>query len=919
MIRSALMMTTASVALVSSAQAEWSLADNLDRIFAYSNETCIRMRRTGDRYRSAQGLILRTVTPDADGALKLYHPLMNVGGEHRPGQFLLSGQTTDGAVAEFVVHGGTHLIIDYGLCDAPKAPASRLIVEAIAGENHIKHELMLKTRVWKTHRLDLPKAECTRVRLTSYRLKSAPCNWTGMVVSGDGSLGTADEAEALSEYRNKVEDMVPPETVPADTALAPSPHRVEARSGYDALFYQGKPFFSYAAKGHRRGYHSLQVACCVNTHYVEGHGFGNYWPAGAEAPIVGPGSRMFEELVLCQRYGIAYKTAVSLAHCTPFLPAWLVEREDLGYEGHRMRSGGTTHASIFKHKTLEHYKRGITGFVKPLRDQPAILVFSQEDVPSYLDDQSAEAQTGFREWLRERFGNSFEAFRHYVGGVSNAADFDSVPYPTAYEDHPGVTWARRLGWLKLIWVQETYGDFLANVFDHTRKLVPGTPLTQRYVYSPWGVYLSRRVASDYNYTFGHLTSEGLPNGCGVGRKMWSGIYSHSAVLPLPRGNSLGRTWSRKIRRGAISDEDWRINAFTGAANGSTGFEYSPFFRSWGSAWSQAALYSVAGKILEPGRVSQRQMKEFLACAQYMMHYDAYEDVAVFHDAAFNSPLFGGRWSQSKSGIYTLIRETAFHPDVLTQWDMTAGNLRGKKALVLAGTTSIVPEIQDAIRDYVRTGGTVITVFCADGQGFPGANSYAYNGPVRESTGQRSFEEPAAAAHLGDVFGIRSATDLGNHQAVTWKPYGTTSLQEFNELVAEGKWAAVQPCVGRLVLRDNVDVLATFEDGSPAVFSHSFGKGRAICYAFDLGQVANNLTLPSLWQAWSDALTQLGCRKSLDTENVFIEGGAWHDDDGNRIVFLINHDANRKQAAALPDGQRVELAPRECRAVVLKTR
>jgi hypothetical protein len=299
-----------------------------------------------------------------------------------------------------------------------------------------------------------------------------------------------------------------------------------------------------------------------------------------------------------------------------------------------------------------------------------------------------------------------------------------------------------------------------------------------------------------------------------------------------------------------------------------------------------------------------------------MHYEQHPDVAVFHDASFNSTPLGGAWGQSKVGIYTLIRETGFHFDPLDEGEMTAAKLRGRKVLVLAGSLSLAPEVQSAIRDYVRGGGTLVTVFCSDGAGFPGCNSYDYACKVRESAAQKSFDEPKAAAHLGDVLGIHAGGGVALREQVKSERHGAISLKDFNALAKEGRWVKQDACSAKLTPRPEAKVLATFEDGTPAAIENRFGKGRTITFAFDIGLIANNLTVPSLYAWWSDLLASLGCHKVVDTANWFVEGGAWRDDAGNRLIILVNHDAVNPQEAKLPDGKTIRLDAGRAKTVVL---
>ena len=57
----------------------------------------------------------------------------------------------------------------------------------------------------------------------------------------------------------------------------------------------------------------------------------------------------------------------------------------------------------------------------------------------------------------------------------------------------------------------------------------------------------------------------------------------------------------------------------------------------------------------------------------------------------------------------------YHADPVTIWEMTPDQLADKKVLILAGTVPIAPEAQDAIREYVSNGGTVVAFYSAAGR------------------------------------------------------------------------------------------------------------------------------------------------------------------------------------------------------------
>jgi len=894
----------------------WSLAAHFNPLLVYEGNNLREFPPSDKDMRSPGGGILKRVAaPQPDGTLKPLLRGSEVAGQLRPGQVLLAGASAmNPTVVEFVVEGGRRLQIEYGLSDHAREmrnPGTRLEVETHAGGQVARQTIAITENRWAAESIALPQADRVLVRLVAYRRGGGSVNWTCVAVRGDGRLGTRDEARRLSANAERIGKV--------DLSLPPSPHRVTARPGCDVLFYRDQPWVSFAVKGFPAGSHEHQKSVGVNTYYQEGLTFGPYWKEGAETVQIGLESPLCEQLRLCQKFDLPFKSALSMAHAAPFLPAWLVAKENLGLEGHKLRRGGATHASFIKPATLRFHQKGLEGWVKPFLDQPAVFVLGQEEDASNWDDESQDALASWRAWLRRRFGDRWADFSKYVGGVKEIEGFDAMPKPNEYDPDARFGYPMRLSYLKLQWITESYSDYLGQLLAHLRKIAPGVPLTQRYVNWAGGADVCRRLKFDYNYTFGHLSVEGIPNSYGIGRKPWSGIYAHMGTLPLPRGGSIGKAYDREIRRGRMSATEWQQNAYTLVANGCCGFEYSTLTPCWGPKWEQSALMDHDFKLTPTGQAGQKVIKEILALAPYMLHYEQPADVAVFHDAAFNTGRFAGPWGQSKVGLYTLVRETNFHADPLADFQMTAENLRGRKVLVLAGSLSIAPEIQGAIRQYVRDGGTLVAIYCADAPGLPGSNGYEYACKPRQSAAVCSLEEPAAVAHLGDVLGVRQAGGLARRASIRFAGRPAVSIEAFNALVAEKRWVDKDAAAATFVPAKEAKVLATFEDGSPAAVEHRFGAGRAVTVALDLGLVANNLTVPELYAWWSDLLAGLGCRRAVDTGNPFVEGGAWHNDQGGRLVILVNHDLERPQEAILSPTEKVRLEPGQATTRVLKMR
>lgn len=204
------------------------------------------------------------------------------------------------------------------------------------------------------------------------------------------------------------------------------------------------------------------------------------------------------------------------------------------------------------------------------------------------------------------------------------------------------------------------------------------------------------------------------------------------------------------------------------------------------------------------------------------------------------------------------------------------------------------------------GGSLVAFFSGARAGFPGCNSYDFKGAFETNT-QRSFEPDGK--HLGDVLGIIGAGGPGRTEEIRW-PGFSVDMSPVNEMIIEEQWMDFPVCATGVVLSEEAEVLAVFDDGSPAAWRHPYGAGMVYGYAYDLPAIANNMTIPALYGQWDGLMERLGCRKVLDTGDYYVEAGVWRDREGRRTVFLVNHDAERPRSVALPDGVVVRLLPGE---------
>ena len=105
-----------------------------------------------------------------------------------------------------------------------------------------------------------------------------------------------------------------------------------------------------------------------------------------------------------------------------------------------------------------------------------------------------------------------------------------------------------------------------------------------------------------------------------------------------------------------------------------------------------------------------------------------------------------------------------------------------------------------------------------------------------------------------------------------------------------------------------EVVVEFEDGTPAVIVNQYGEGADFTLGVDLGVLAANVTADQAWAGLDELFSDAGCRKTYETGNYRVEAGMWHNDAGERLLILVNHDTENARTAPLPDGTTVTIEP-----------
>lgn len=183
---------------------------------------------------------------------------------------------------------------------------------------------------------------------------------------------------------------------------------------------------------------------------------------------------------------------------------------------------------------------------------------------------------------------------------------------------------------------------------------------------------------------------------------------------------------------------------------------------------------------------------------------------------------GGHWmgrpmSESGNAMLTLCRDSGVSPAYITEGQVLAGRLKQFKTLCLVYDLSVDTRVAEAIRQWVREGGTLIAD-CGAGA----ANEHG-----------RFLEQ----GQLDDVFGIRrngaftTVTEAGDFTVGLLKP-----VQELIDKGLAGGWYMVEYFETNLTpTTASAMGQYVFRQGAAQCFWNEFGKGRALYFGFLLNR------------------------------------------------------------------------------------
>jgi len=232
-------------------------------------------------------------------------------------------------------------------------------------------------------------------------------------------------------------------------------------------------------------------------------------------------------------------------------------------------------------------------------------------------------------------------------------------------------------------------------------------------------------------------------------------------------------------------------------------------------------------------------------------------LATNYSESVHAPLNLHRVQESRFGAYRLLYDRGIGADCIGETALDT--LNQYKLLLLPAQEQMTPKLAEAIRAYVEQGGTVIA-----------EAPFGF----RSENGRLLYHFPAYG--LQEVFGgFGNDRHRDTEAAFTWKD-GTSKAVDF---LCDWK-------------TEGAEVVASWNDGAPAVLEHRYGKGRAILYGTEVfRRYAEDNTDP-VAALLNAQLRDTDLKSSLETEGLVngsdVEIAALYGENGEKVWILINH-------------------------------
>ncbi len=273
----------------------------------------------------------------------------------------------------------------------------------------------------------------------------------------------------------------------------------------------------------------------------------------------------------------------------------------------------------------------------------------------------------------------------------------------------------------------------------------------------------------------------------------------------------------------------------------------------------------AGEVCD---VLQKHAKLLRACRP------APAQIGIVHSPRTQIHAFGdgdeGMYLRSVRGVYRALWRAGLPADILVPEQLLRHDLKRYRILYLPFAYTLSREEAARIRSYVEDGGTLYAeMWC----GFKDERTFVY--------------EVVPGAGMAEVLHCREvATNPRAGKIRIGTKHAAIPLLDVGAEIPVFKW---QEMVRTL---DGADVVAAFDDGSPAVITGTYGRGRTVYVAmplsryFDESLQANAMKLLQGAAAWAGARPPVELRR--EPADAIVECRVLEAGNGRRLLIVLNH-------------------------------
>jgi beta-galactosidase GanA len=615
-----------------------------------------------------------------------------------------------------------------------------------------------------------------------------------------------------------------------------------------------------------------------------------------------PGPERFEFARLDRLIDLAEKHGlkVLLWPWPELQPEWVVrvypDSEMIASDHYRPEMACCDHPAVRR-----HVARFIDRVVSRYRNRPSVLAWDvgaeAGNWVSFINNPIDQKRTSrlycycehtvrrYREWLRAKYG-SLEKLNEVWAAYYR--DWSEVrPIRTGIFERAQVFW---VDWREfMLW---NIAEFQGLKADAARRADPAHPITAHM--GGWGGSYVYGSSDEYQIGrhFDVLSLSLFPYWIESGH----GWYEASlAGLCLDGVRSAGNSkpmWIEELQGGPSINglvyrstfprsQDIRLWVWQSVAHGATGI----FYWNWRPETTGIEAGGF-GLVNGDGSLTDRAMAAGEVCEQLQRHArliraarPARAQVGIVHNPRTSIHAYGdgdeGMYIASVRGIYRALWRANLPVDILAPEQLLNGDLSRYRILYLPFAYTISPAEGARLKSYVASGGTLFAeMWC----GFKDDRTFVY--------------ETVPGAGLAEVFHCREVQVNPRNRAAL----KVAMKHEAVPLVPVGAEIPVYKWQEQLATLGGAEALAKFDDGSPAIITGTFGKGKTLYVAtpvarsYDQSLDANIFKLLAGAASWAGVEPPVAVQR--EPQDAPAEARVLESGDGRRLVIALNHSETK---------------------------